>query len=83
MDVILPSRFTRVLFEQTNLQGVWERSLPVFTVNIHISKVSIIMSFLGKMLIENAKKKEANNRDDEISEQSLQSHRTEENDAFM
>ena len=41
------------------------------------------MSFLGKMLIENAKKKEANNRDDEISEQSLQSHRTEENDAFM
>ena len=53
------------------------------TVNTHISKVSIIVLFLRKMQIENPKKKEANNQEDEISEQSLQSERTEENGECM
>lgn len=41
------------------------------------------MSFLRKMQIENAKEKEANNQEHEISEQSLQSQRTEENGEYM
>lgn len=35
------------------------------------------------MQIENAKEKEANNQEHEISEQSLQSQRTEENGEYM
>ena len=53
------------------------------TVHIDISKVSIIMSFLRKTQIDNLKKKEANNQEDEIFEQSLQSQRTEENGEYM
>ena len=45
----------------------------------YISKVSIIMLFLRKMRIEDTKKKEAYNQEDEISEQRLQSHKTEQN----
>ena len=40
------------------------------------------MSFLRKIQIENAKKKEANNQEDELSEQSLQSLRSEENTEY-
>ena len=41
------------------------------------------MSFLRKTQIDNLKKKEANNQEDEIFEQSLQSQRTEENGEYM
>ena len=41
------------------------------------------MSFLRKMQIENAKKKEANNQEDEYSEQILQSQSTKENGEYM
>ena len=40
------------------------------------------MSFLRKIQIENVKKKEANNEEDELSEQSLQSLRSEENTEY-
>ena len=58
-------------FRRNKLTGCLEESSVNITVNIHISKVSIIMSFLRKMQIENANQKEANNQEDEISEQSL------------
>ena len=70
-------------FRTNKLTGCLIESSVNNTVNIHISKVSIIMSFLRKMQIENAKKKEVNSQEDEISEQSLQSQRTEENDEYM
>ena len=41
------------------------------------------MLFLSKMQIENVKEKEPNNQEDEISEQSLQSQRTEANGEYM
>ena len=41
------------------------------------------MSFLRKMQIEANRQKEANNQEDEISEQSLQSQRTEENGEYI
>ena len=70
-------------FRTNKITGCWIESSVSTTVNIHISRISIIMSFLRKMQIENAKEKEANNQEHEISEQSLQSQRTEENGEYM
>ena len=70
-------------FPTNKLTGFLIESSFNITVHIDISKVSIIMSFLRKTQIDNLKKKEANNQEDEIFEQSLQSQRTEENGEYM
>ena len=64
-------------FRTQKLIGCLIESSVSIIANIHISKVSIIMSFLREMQNENAKKKEADNQEDEISKQRLQSQRTE------
>ena len=70
-------------FQTKKITGCWIESSVSITVNIHISRISIIMSCLRKMQMENAKEKEANNQEYEISEPSLQSQRTEENGEYM
>ena len=74
-----PETIFSCTFRTQKLAGYLIESSVNIIVNIHISKVFIIQSFLREMQIENTKKKEANNQEDEISEQSLQSQRTEEN----
>ena len=63
-----------VYFLNKQTYRLFDRELNI-TVNIPISKVSILRT----MQIENSKKNEGNNQDNEISEQRLQSQRKEEN----
>ena len=63
-----------VYFLNKQTYRLFDRVLNI-TVNIPISKLSILRT----MQIENSKKNDGNNQDNEISEQRLQSQRKEEN----
>lgn len=60
-ECYFPIRICSCFFWTNKSAGCLIESSVDITVNIHISKVSIIKSFLRKMEIENATKEEANN----------------------
>lgn len=60
-ECYFPIRICSCFFWTNKFAGCLIESSVDITVNIHISKVSIIKSFLRKMEIENATKEEANN----------------------
>ena len=83
MDVILPWQFALVLFEQTNFR-VFDRELcQYYCQYTYLKSIHYHAIFKKDADWKCQEKKEPNNQDNEISEQSLQSQKTEENGKYM